>query len=141
MSTGTWEPGAAALPDADDLAAAAALWRRLGGESPDPDALDAALEGPLRERLRAAMQAPAGALADAIASLEAPAAEDLVRLFTVLEALAGFEAGARSPVIPLFRHLKPQLDAEAAAELVRWIRTHSENRFIPHGSLQDRLRA
>lgn len=140
MTTGTWEPGGAALPEASDLAAAAALWRAEAGDA-DPAALDAALEGPLRERLRAAMQAPAGALAEVIATLDASAAEDLARLFTVLEALPGFEAGARSPVVPLVRHLRPQLDAEHFAELVRWIRTHTENRFIPHGSLQDRLRA
>ena len=141
MSTGTWEPGGTVLPDSEDLLAAAALWRELGGGEPSAEVLEEALASPLRERLRAAMQAPRGALEETIAGLDVASAEQLVRLFTVLEALPGFEAGARSPVIPLARHLKTQLDGEAFAELVRWVRAHTENRFIPHGSLQDRLRA
>lgn len=141
MATGTWEPGGATLPDADDLAAAAALWRAHGSDAADPTAIDAQLLPPLRERLQASMQAPAGALAEAIAGLEDADAADLARLFTIIEALPGFEAGARSPVVPIFRHLKPRLEADVLADLGRWIRAHTENRFIPHGSLQDRLRA
>lgn len=141
MTTGTWEPDGPALPDAADLAAAAACWRAHGSDEPDLQALAAALDVPLRDRLRGAMQAPAGTLADALAELSAEDAADLARLLTVLEAVPGFEAGARSPVVPLMKGLRPQLDREAYAELVRWIRAHTENRFLPHGSLQDRLRA
>ncbi|MEE4301405.1 MAG: hypothetical protein V2J24_18340 [Pseudomonadales bacterium] len=141
MATETWEPASAALPDVDDLKAAAAVWRAHGGDDPDVVVLDEQLEPALRERLRAAMQAPAAALAEAIAGLDDADAMDLARLLTVLEARPGFEAGARSPVVPIFRHLKARLDADALTELARWIRAHTENRFIPHGSLRDRLRA
>lgn len=141
MTTGTWEPDGPALPGAEDLRAAATFWRAEGGDEPDVEALAERFEAPLRERLRGAMQAPPGALADAIGALEPGDASDLARFLTVLEALPGFEAGARIPVVAVVRHLRPQLDAEAFAELVSWIRSHTENRFLPHGSLQDRLRA
>jgi hypothetical protein len=141
VTTGTWEPDGPALPDAADLAVAAACWRAHGSDEPDLQVLAAALDVPLRDRLRGAMQAPACTLADALAELSAEDAADLARLLTVLEAVPGFEAGARSPVVPLMKGLRPQLDREAYAELVRWIRAHTENRFLPHGSLQDRLRA
>ena len=135
MTTGTWEPGGATLPGADDLAAAAGLWRTHG------EAVGEHLEAPLRARLRAAMQAPPGALDEAIADLADADAVDLARLFTIVEAQPGFAAGARSPVVPLARPLRARLDGEAFAELVSWIRAHTENRFLPHGSRQDRLRA
>lgn len=134
-TTGTWEPTGPVLPGADDLRAAAQLWRSHGEQAGQ------ALSDPLRGLLRGAMQAPAGALDETLGSLDGADLEDLLRLFTILEALPGFEAGARSPVIPIARRLKAALDADAYRELVRWVRAHTDNRFLPHGSLQDRLRA
>lgn len=61
----------------------------------------------------------------------------LVRLYTLAETLPGWEAGARSPVIALVRELK-QRD-EFPAELNTWIRANTDNRFLPYGSLMDRL--
>ena len=61
-----------------------------------------------------------------------------IRFFTLVEArLPGFEAGAKSPVIPLARVLRDR--GEYPADLTAWIRAHSDNRFLPHGSLLDRL--
>ena len=61
-----------------------------------------------------------------------------IRFFTLAEArLPGFEAGAKSPVIPLARVLRER--GEYPADLTAWIRAHSDNRFLPHGSLLDRL--
>lgn len=61
-----------------------------------------------------------------------------VRFFTLAEArLPGFEAGAKSPVIPLARALRRR--GAYPADLTAWIRAHSDNRFLPHGSLLDRL--
>ncbi len=61
----------------------------------------------------------------------------LIRLFTLGERLPGWEAGARSPVVPLAAVLKAR--GEYPAELTAWIRANSENRFLPYGSLMDRL--
>ena len=61
-----------------------------------------------------------------------------IRFFTLAEAqLPGFEAGARSPVVPLARALRQR--GEYPADLTRWIKAHTANRFLPHGSLMDRL--
>ena len=134
MTLGTWTPGAPALPSLEDFRGAAARWKRDGASSIE------SLDGELRQRLQAAMQAPAGALDPDLDALDAEELDALARLFTVIEQEPGFEAGAKSPVIALCRRLRGHLDADAFAELARWIRAHSDNRFLPHGSLQDRLR-
>jgi hypothetical protein len=62
----------------------------------------------------------------------------LVRLFTLAEStLSGWEAGDRSPVIPLARELKRR--GSYPAELTAWIKANSQNRFLPYGNLMDRL--
>jgi hypothetical protein len=132
---GSWQPdGGATLPGVDDLRALAAVQRAAGDAAPSlPD--DAALV----ERARAAMSAPAGALDAAIEALDADELVALVHLFTLIEAQPGWEAGARSPVIPLFRRYRELVDVETRRALVAWVKARSENRFLPHGSLQDRL--
>ncbi|MGI9328029.1 MAG: hypothetical protein ACR2PZ_22605 [Pseudomonadales bacterium] len=62
----------------------------------------------------------------------------LIRLLVLAEGqLSGWESGAKSPVIVLAGRLK---DAKAyPAELTAWIKANSENRFLPYGSLLDRL--
>ena len=69
--------------------------------------------------------------------LEAEEIERLVRFYTLAEALPGWEAGAQSPVIPLARELKAR-DAWPD-DLTAWIKAHTDNRFLPYGSLMDRL--
>ena len=61
-----------------------------------------------------------------------------VRFFTVAETrLAAFEAGAKSAVVPLARALR--LRGDYPPSLTHWIKANSTNRFLPHGSLLDRL--
>ena len=61
-----------------------------------------------------------------------------IRFLTLAEAqLPGFEAGAKSPVVPLARALRRR--TEYPADLTRWIKAHTPNRFLPHGSLMERL--
>jgi hypothetical protein len=61
----------------------------------------------------------------------------LVHLYTVAERLPGWEAGARSPVIPLAAELKKRGDYPD--DLTAWIKANTDNRFLPYGSLMDRL--
>ena len=54
------------------------------------------------------------------------------------ETIAGCEAGAGSPAIHLARLLRERGDYPP--DLTAWIRSVSGNRFLPYGSLADRLR-
>lgn len=63
--------------------------------------------------------------------------EALIRLFTLGEKLPGWESGANSPVVPLAVELKAR--NAYPKDLTRWIRSNSDNRYLPHGNLLDRL--
>ena len=73
----------------------------------------------------------------------APQLEDatligLIRLFTLGEMqFASWAAGDKSPVVPLVKELKRR--GTYPAELTQWIKAHTDNKFLPHGSLMDRL--
>ena len=61
-----------------------------------------------------------------------------IRFFTLAEMrLPGFDAGARSPVVALARVLRGRGDYPD--DLTAWIKANTDNRFLPHGSLMDRL--
>jgi hypothetical protein len=62
----------------------------------------------------------------------------LVKFFTVAEMrLPGWEAGARSPVIRIVAELRRR--NAYPAELTAWIKANSTNRYLPYGSLAERL--
>ncbi|MEH6558720.1 MAG: hypothetical protein V7708_13040 [Oceanicoccus sp.] len=58
----------------------------------------------------------------------------LMRFFTIAEKLPGWDAGARSPVIWLGKLLK-QRGVGINREMVVWIKSNSNNQFLPHGAL------
>ncbi|MYD43478.1 MAG: hypothetical protein F4W90_06260 [Gammaproteobacteria bacterium] len=61
-----------------------------------------------------------------------------IKILTLVERdLSGFEAGSRSPVLALLKVLKAR--NEVPPDLFAWIRSHTTNRFLPYGSLADRL--
>ena len=62
----------------------------------------------------------------------------LIRLFTLGEGqFSSWQAGAKSAVIKLVRVMKAR--KEMTPELSAWIKTNTDNRFLPHGDLMDRL--
>ena len=62
----------------------------------------------------------------------------LIRLFTLGEGqFSSWQAGAKSAVIKLVRIMKAR--KEMTPELSAWIKTNTDNRFLPHGDLMDRL--
>ena len=61
-----------------------------------------------------------------------------IKTLTLIERdFSGFESGGKSPVLPLIALLKSRDDLPS--ELFDWIRAHTRNRFLPYGSLSDRL--
>ena len=57
----------------------------------------------------------------------------LIRAFTLIEIMPGWEAGAKSPVISLVKILKKR--EEFDVELRKWIKSNSDNRYLPYGSV------
>ena len=53
------------------------------------------------------------------------------------ESIPGCDAGAKSPAIHIARRLRQRGDYPA--DLTDWIKSVSRNRFLPYGSLMDRL--
>ena len=58
----------------------------------------------------------------------------LIQFFTMAERLPGWSAQQNSPVIWLNRLLNKKGESLSSQELL-WIKEHSENQFIPNGSL------
>ena len=58
---------------------------------------------------------------------------NLVRFFTLVEMqIAGWDAGNKSPVIPLVKILKAR--DSFPSDLRKWIKKNTENRYLPNGS-------
>ena len=60
-----------------------------------------------------------------------------IKVLTLIEEVLGVVVGAKSPVITLVRLLKKR--NVYPNNLTEWIKSHSHNRFLPYGSLADRL--
>ena len=123
MGIGTWEPKQPADFSRENLES---LVGALDGDSvslaPEVAAANAVL-----------MQQDAGAWAGA-EGFDEDFLQNLIRFFTLAEGqVAGWEAAKRSPVIPLVRLLKAR-DA-FDDDLRRWIKAHTDNRYLPYGSI------
>jgi hypothetical protein len=58
----------------------------------------------------------------------------LIRFFAMAENLPGWEAGEKSPVIPLAKTLRKR-GARLDKELLTWLKSVNDNRFLPYGPL------
>ncbi len=125
-------------PSALTLKLDAAVLEELLAAADNLDSADFGLE---RERVVALAAAARheGAVdwQSAAAGLGSEQVVALARFFTLAERLPGWEAGATSPVIVLASVLKRRGDYPD--ELTAWIKAHTDNRFLPYGSLMDRL--
>ena len=131
LSVGAWDPAEqiSELSDsvlAELLAAADCLDREdLGLSAADASRLAATA------RLPSKAWQPAAALSD-------EQLIRLVRLYTLAEGrFPEWEAGSASPVIALCRLLRRR--GAWPADLTAWIKARNDNKFLPYGSLADRL--
>ena len=91
------------------------------------------------ERLREVVQAEGVDRRGWFAACESARLVSWLRVLTLAERdVPGCDAGAKSPVIDIARLLRER-DAYPD-DLTPWIRSASSNRFLPYGSLADRLR-
>lgn len=89
--------------------------------------------------LREVVRASAGERARLFDGRESERLLGWLRALTLAEeTIAGCEAGAKSPVIALARLLRQRGDYPA--DLTAWIKSVSGNRFLPYGSLMERLK-
>jgi hypothetical protein len=132
MTVGTWQP------DPAPLELNAALLDRIVRISDHLEEPTLGLSPDEVQRYSVLMRREPAEWQEAIAGRSDEDLIAMIRFFTVAEMrLPGWKAGARSPVIPLVRELRAR--GAYAPELTRWIRGVSDNRFLPYGSLLDRL--
>ena len=88
--------------------------------------------------LRPAMRSDGDAWTRFVATESDDTIEAWIKVLTLVERdLNGFEVGNDSPVLPLIKVLK-QRDS-LPNDLFAWIKSNTSNRFLPYGSLADRL--
>lgn len=127
-NVGVWEPQEPVKPDAAKLRHYAALVTKA-----DTTKLDKALTAEQIKADAGLMQQPevAWRVAESLSDAEL---ESLIRFFTLAEMqLPGWEGGKQSPVIYLVRILRAR--GSFAAGLRKWIKAHTDNRYLPYGSV------
>ncbi len=126
-TVGAWEPAGelgASHAEALDLALPSLQAQSVGDET--------------ARLLREVVHADADAQGQLFADRDSARLTDWLRVLTLAEAVVpGCEAGAKSPVIALARTLRDRGDYPPS--LTAWIRSVSRNRFLPYGSLKQRL--
>jgi len=133
MSVGSWDPQNKEqnLPDARVLARVLAA----SGEAAENKF---GLSDEEIEKYAALMQVSLASWRPILGDLSHADLVRLIKFFTLAEQhLKGWSAGAHSPVIAIAKILREQ--SAYPEDLTAWIRTNSNNRFLPHGSLMDRL--
>ena len=129
---GTWQP------DSGAIAIDRAVLVRLAGCATHLDEPKLGLQSTEVERFAPLMRRPGEEWRAAAALVDAALLEDLIRVLTVAEEkLPNWEGGAHSPVIALAAELRER--GAYPKTLTAWIRKHSQNKFLPWGSLADRL--
>lgn len=141
MTVGVWDPaGSSKVIDAGllgrFLALAGVLLEQVGVAAAEAVAAikaDAALQAAGLGGDSWVMRQEADAW-QAAGDLINPEIVSLICLFTLLERdQSGWDAGSKSPVIPLVKLLKER--GAFAPELRKWIKLNTDNRYLPNGSV------
>jgi hypothetical protein len=137
MSIGTWEPAAPAPAlDAAGVARLVELAQSLHTASAGLDLPPPAVS---QYAHWAKDSGPGGPVDWAAAAVTLPdsALVALIRLFALGEmTFPEWKSGDDSPVIALARELRSR--GSYPADLTAWLRSHSDNRFLPYGNLMGR---
>ena len=132
MSVGTWNPSEQ-IAELDETV----LGQLLAAAERPPDE-DFGLLGADVERLAGVAHTNRVDWAPAVERLGNDDLIALVRLYTLAEAIfPSWKANANSPVIVIAKSLRKR--NAWPADLTHWIKRHSENKFLPYGSLLQRL--
>lgn len=134
MSLGSWDPAAESAAYHQQIEPAT-LDRFIAYSRDDHlDQLDQLIQGDESQIMAGLMLIEHSAWLEAAESRPDEDLLHLIRFFAVAENLPGWEAGAKSPVIPLAKALRKR-GARLDKDLLRWLREVSDNRFLPYGPL------
>ena len=130
MSVGVWDPSKGAESKSVD-AATLERFTALANEISDATGVgDLEEAGVASDSWVMSLDSKAWQLATNLSSADI---EQLIRLFTLLERqVPGWDAGNKSPVIPLVKLLKARNCF--SPELRKWIKANTDNRYLPYGS-------
>ena len=133
MSVGSWSPEGQEQNLPDDRALACML--TASSQSAENNF---GLSTEEIDKYAALMQIQLSSWSSILDGLSAAELVGLLKFFTLAEQhLKGWQAGASSPVIAIAKLLREQ--SAYPDDLTIWIRANSNNRFLPHGNLMDRL--
>ncbi|MFT4714459.1 MAG: hypothetical protein ACJAVI_000622 [Candidatus Azotimanducaceae bacterium] len=131
MSIGIWEPGNKKSVDIVELEKLMELLSCF--QTADPEKLSESMSA-TQVQTNAGLMNLSEESWQSCDSLADEALEPLVRFFTLAEMqLAGWDSGAKSPVIYLVKVMKKR--GLFTPELRKWIKKNSDNRYIPNGSV------
>jgi hypothetical protein len=134
MSLGSWDPNVGTT-DSEIQLQPALLERLIAYSRADQlPGLDQLLADDDKQVLAGLMQIDHGLWRTAAEPLPEEDVLHLIRFFAVAENLPGWEAGEKSPVIPLAKVLR-QRGARLDRDLLQWLREVNDNRFLPYGPL------
>lgn len=129
MTLGTWTPNQdqPTPPGSDALHAAIQLGAEQAEAFPKQPTPDV-------ESLQPWMRQPRQNWAPLLFPLPNEELVQLVRFFTLAEQhWAGWEGSDKNPVVWICKELK-QREAFPDADLIQWIKAHTENRYLPYGN-------
>lgn len=134
MVLGTWDPKLASQSEALQLQPAL-LQKLIGYDSEDRlSQLDTLLSSEDKQTLSALMKLDHAQWRAAAEPRTDADLLSLIRFFAVAENLPGWEAGAKSPVIPLAKLLRER-GVRLDTSLLQWLRSVNDNRYLPYGPL------
>ena len=134
MSLGSWDPAAEAASQHINIDAATLARFIALSKNEQLDRLDEHIVGDESQTLSGLMQLESAPWLTAAESLTTAEVEHLIRFFAVAENLPGWEAGEKSPVIPLAKILRKR-GAKLDKSLLQWLRSVNDNRYLPYGPL------
>ena len=134
MSLGSWDPDADAA--AHHLQIEPATLSRFIDYSRDEQLpqLEQLISGKENQVLAGLMRIDHSAWMAVAEPLSEEELLHLIRFFAVAENLPGWEAGPKSPVIPLAKTLRKR-GTRLDKALLQWLREVNDNRFLPYGPL------
>lgn len=135
MTVGAWDPNQAEQAADFSIDHAVLASFIAFSENQELDDLKNALSDDLKSRQAPLMKLPKETWITTAESYSDEQVIHLVRFFTQAEMqLSGWEAGADSPVIGLVKALRLR-KSPPDKELLLWIKSHSDNQFLPNGAL------